>query len=223
MDGINVEKLEDIAPHVVEHLLPEIQDAVEVCVSAYEADPFNDSWTFGTHLWKNIWNRFKSLTNHEDCPFDLYGKGNEYKLKIGPFILRHHKIDNESSVPTGAKAVKASAAVQLSLFSILGDIPVGLRPSIDNIVIAIVANTQNGLREVFVGELLPCAPDSTKYKWVNKAPVYLAEGQEGSTSETVYISTPFVSPHAPVEPISEPTLKLVKTNKEQKIANSYSE
>jgi hypothetical protein len=144
MDDITVETLEDIAPHVVEHLLPAIQDAVEVAVAAYKADHFNDSWTFGTHLWKNTWNRFKSAARFEDCPFTLCGKGNEYKLKIGRYIIRHHKIDDESSIPTGAKAVKESAGFQLSLLTYCGLAPVERR-SIDNIVIAIVANMERVL------------------------------------------------------------------------------
>lgn len=222
MDDITVETLEDIAPHVVEHLLPAIQDAVEVAVAAYKADPFNDSWTFGTHLWKNTWNRFKSAARFEDCPFTLCGKGNEYKLKIGRYIIRHHKIDDESSIPTGAKAVKESAGFQLSLLTYCGLAPVERR-SIDNIVIAIVANMEKGLREVFVGELLQCAPDSTKYRWEKKVPVYLAEGQEPYTSETLYMPKPFASLHTPVEPVSEPKLTLDKPNTEKKNASGDSQ
>lgn len=221
MDDITVETLEDVAPHVVEHLLPAIQDAVDACVEAYNADPFNDSWTFGTQLWRNTWNRFKSVADFGDCPFRVYGKGNDYKLKIGPYILRHHKIDDESSVPTGAKAVKASAGFQMSLLAHYGFVPVERR-SIDNIVIAIVANMAKGLREVFIGELLQCAPDSTKYRWVKKVPVYLAEGQEPYAGETMYIPKPFVSAHAPDEPVAEPKLTLVKPKTDKKNASGDS-
>ncbi len=213
-----METLEDIAPFVVDHLLPEIKESVEVCVSSFEADDFNDSWTFGTQLWRNTWNRIKSVAQFEDCPFDIHGKGNEYKLKIGQYILRHHKIDNVSKMPTGAKAVKSSAYTQMSIFSLLGYEPT-IRPSIENIVIAIDASIQKGLKEVFLGELMPLSLESKKFKWVNKVPIYLAEGEESSTSEIVYISTPIQTPHVSVEKVPEVTMKLVQTNANEKKAN----
>ena len=108
MKNMQIENLKDIAPHIIEHLVPEIERAVEVCVKSYRDDEFNDMWTFGTHLWKNTWNRIESAASFEDCPFEVYGKGNEYKLKIGPFVVRHHRIDKETRLPKGAKAVKTA-------------------------------------------------------------------------------------------------------------------
>ena len=195
MNNPILETLEDVAPFVVEHLLPEIQESVEVCIECYNLDDsFNDSWTFGTQLWRNIWNRFKSAASFEDCPFEVYGKGNEYKLKIGRYILRHHKIDRETRLPSGAKAVKESASFQMSIFSLLGEDPVQ-QPTIDNIVIAIDANIQSGLKEVFVGELMPYDLESKKFKWVSKAPVFLAEGHEASTAEFISVPNLFSPAH----------------------------
>ena len=81
MEASTYETLEDITPHVREHLLPEIQQAVEVCVKAYLEDEFNDTWTFGTQFWKNTWNRFEAVAEFKDCPFGVYGKGNEYNTR----------------------------------------------------------------------------------------------------------------------------------------------
>jgi hypothetical protein len=148
----------------------------------------------------------------------VFGKGNEYKLKIGRYILRHHKIDKESRLPSGAKAVKESASSQMSLFSLLDDYPVQ-QPIIDNVVIAIDANVHSGLREVFVGELMPYALDSKKFKWVNKAPVFLAEGHKASTEEFVSLPNLFTPTYAPVEEVSEPVVMLVDEKKDKKIAN----
>lgn len=209
MKDINLNTLEDIAPHVVEHLLPEIHESVDTCVESYHADPFNDSWTFGTQLWRNTWNRFSSVAHTDGCPFDLHGKGNEYKLKIGPFILRHHKINNETKLPTGAKAVKqAASAVQTTIFSFLGETVTEQQPPIDNIVIAINANTSDGLIEVFLGELIPVNPDSKKFKWANKQPIYLAEGQTPSSEEFLYVNSWSAIANVPIEKIAEPTLTL---------------
>lgn len=217
MNNPIAETLEDVARFAEEHLLPEIQESVEVCIACYNLDDsFNDSWTFGTQLWRNTWNRFKSAASFEDCPFEVYGKGNEYKLKISRYILRHHKIDRESRLPSGAKAVKESA--QMSLFSLLDAYPVQY-PIIDNVVIAIDANVQSGLKEVFVGELMPYALDSKKFKWVNRAPVFLAEGHKASTDEFVSLPNLFTPTHAPVEEISEPVLKFIDEKKEKKAAN----
>ena len=62
MDDLKMKKLDDIAPYVKEHLLPEIQQSVEVCLRSYWDDDYNDMWIFGTHLWKNTWNRFKAAS-----------------------------------------------------------------------------------------------------------------------------------------------------------------
>jgi hypothetical protein len=185
MQKPNIETLQDIAPYAQEHLLPEIKQAVEICVKSYWDDPvFNDMWTFGTHFWRNTWNRFKSTAEFEDCPFDVCGKGNEYKIKIGPFVIRHHRINDQSKIPTGAKAVKSSAAfIQMSLFNDEWDAPM----EIDNIVLAIDADVRKGLKEVFLGEIMPLALKSRRYRWVNKAHVYIADGTEASTAEIIYI------------------------------------
>ena len=200
-----IKTIEDIAPFVHEYLLPEIQQSVEACIKSYWDDEFNDMWIFGTHLWKNTWNRFKSAVEFEDCPFDVCGKGNEFKLKIGPFIVRHHRIDDESRLPNGAKAVKSSAThIQMTLFSEEWDPPV----EIDNIIIAIDADTQKGLKEVFIGELMPLSHNPKKFRWVKKIPVFLADGVEISAADIVEFSMPGFKQQVPVEEIPEVTIEL---------------
>lgn len=184
MDTLNYQTLEALVPPVAEYLVPEIEKAVEVCLKSFMEDEFNDNWIFGTHLWKNTWNRFETLASFEDCPFDICGKGNEYKLKIGPFVVRHHRIDSETQIPKGARAVKSAAtAIQLELFDGGGNLPIEK----DNIVIAIVADIQNGLREIFIGELMPHSLESKQYRWAKRISVYLSEGAEPSTAEIIQI------------------------------------
>lgn len=211
MDKPDIKNLEDIAPYVREHLLPEIIESVEVCIKCFYIDElFNDSWTFGTQLWKNSWNRFKSVSQeYDDCPFEISGKGNEYKLKIGPYTFRHHRIDDVSKLPSGAKAAKASAEKQLSLFGDVWEAPV----EIDNIVLAIDADVQKGLKEVFIGELEQKNLETKKYKWGKKVPVYLADGIEASSTEIIQISNiPGPKQHAPEEQIAEVTIELDKVD-----------
>jgi hypothetical protein len=206
-----IESLEDLVPHVQEHLLPQIEQAVEICVNCYLMDTaFNDTWTFGTQFWRNTWNRFKAVAEElDECLFEVCGKGNEYKLKLGPYVLRHHRINQKSKLPSGAKAVKSAAhEVQLSLFS---DDSVGPVEN-DNIVIAIDADVRRGLKEVFLGELMPLERDSKKYKWVNKAPVFLADGAEASTADIIRIEDMVgFEHHIPEEEIVEVSVKLDKS------------
>lgn len=218
MNKLEIKELKDIAPYVEEYLVPEINASVEACIRSYNDDDFNDMWIFGTHLWKNTWNRFDSATSYEDCPFDVCGKGNEYKLKIGSYVLRHHRIDQESKLPNGAKAVKA-AAQQMYLFGEEWDAPV----EIDNIVLAIDADVQNGLKEVFIGELKQKHPNSKKYKWGKTISVYLAKGAEASNSEVIQISNmPGFKRQAPAEEIPKVAIELnrPKTNKKMKESDS---
>ena len=200
-----------MVPHVREHLLPEIKQAVEICVNCYLMDPaFNDMWTFGTQFWKNIWNRFKTVAEELDnCPFEVFGKGNEYKLKLGPYVLRHHRINEQSKLPNGAKAVKSSADyLQMSLFSDEWGAPVEK----DNIVIAIDADVRSGLKEVFLGEIMPLDLESKKYKWVSKALVFLADGAEPSTADIIHIDDlAGFKRHAPEEENVEVPVKLDKS------------
>lgn len=219
MDRPEINELEDIVPFAFDHLLPQIQEAVEVCVKSYLDDPFfNDMWIFGTHLWKNTWNRFDALSDFEDCPFEACGKGNEYKLKIGPYILRHHRIDQDSKLPNGAKAVKASAK-EICLFGDEWQAPV----EIDNIVLAIDADVENGLKEVFIGELKQKRPGTDKYKWGKKVSVFLAEGREASDVGIIEISNHPAFKHAPEEEIAEVAVGLNTTLTDKKISESDKE
>ena len=218
MNSLNYQTLKDLAAPVAEHLIPEIEKAVEVCIKSFLDDEFNDKWIFGTHLWKNTWNRFETLTDFEDCPFDVYGKGNEYKLKIGHFVVRHHRIDRGTRIPKGARAAKTAAhAIQLALFEGKWDITVEK----DNIVIAIDANIEDGLREVFIGELMPLSLDSKKYRWVKRIRVYLAEGAEPSSEEIVQVTDmPGFSQFATEEEIPEVAIGLDRSKVSQKAVES---
>ena len=221
MDKPKINELEDIAPYAFDHLLPEIQESVESCIESYLVDPvFNDMWTFGTQLWRNTWNRFKAVSEeYEDCPFEVCGKGNEYKLQIGPYVIRHHRIDHESKLPNGAKAVKVSARQQMYLFCGKWDAPV----EIDNIVLAIDADVKNGLKEVFIGELKQKRSGTKKYKWGKKVSVYLADGVEASSAEIIQISNMPGFKHAPEEEVAEVAVELDKTKTDKKISESDSE
>ena len=207
MESKKFSGLEEIVPLVQEHLLPEIKRACEVCLKSYGEDPaFNDKWTFGTHLWKNTWNRFKAVAELEDCPFEVWGKGNDYQLKIGHFIVRHHRIDRETTLPNAAKAAKSAAiTLQMMLFD-------GLYTDTTekgNIIIAIDADTNDGLREVFLGELMPLSLDSNKFRWEKKVRVFLAEGHMPSSEEYVqFADTKSGGEVVPTEEIPEITIGL---------------
>ena len=221
MSQPKTENLEDLASHVVEHLLPEIHASVETCVESYKADPFNDSWTFGTQFWKNLWNRLSAVAELEDCPFENYGSGNEYKLRIDKYIVRQHRINSKTKMPTGAKAVK-KAAEQMTIYPLLGDKePESSQdPSVDNIVIGINVTMSKGLLEVFVGELRPVPFVTNKYEWAEKAPVFLADGQTPYAEQYEHISSG-TTVQVPMEQIAEPVTRLNKTvRKKKKSGNS---
>lgn len=208
--------LEDLVAPVAEHLVPEIKQSVDICVKSFLDDEvFNDKWIFGTHLWKNIWNRFAMIANYEDCPFEVYGKGNDYKLKVGPFVIRHHRVDRETKIPKGAKAVKSSAAaIQLALFT--GNFDTTVEK--DNIVIAIDADVKDGLREVFIGELMPQSIESKKYQWINKVPVFLADGFEHNSSDFIHAEDMLVPANlVPEEQISEVSIVLVRPKQKEEL------
>jgi hypothetical protein len=220
MGDFEINELEDIVPHAKDHLFPEIQESVERCIESFMVDPvFNDTWTFGTNLWKNTWNRFKGIFEEcEDCPFEICGKGNEYKFKIGPYILRHHRINEESGLPNGGNAVKKSAN-QMCLFGDEWQAPV----EIDNIVLAIDADIENGLKEIFIGELKQKRSGTNKYEWGKKVPVYLADGMEASSAEIIEISNYPGFKHAPEEKIAEVEVELDTTLIDKKIFESDKE
>ncbi|CAK8719459.1 hypothetical protein GKODMF_11050 [Candidatus Electrothrix gigas] len=215
----HVKTLDDIAPLVQEHLLPEIQASTESSMESYAADPFNDSWTFETHRWRNTWNRFKSVAKLEDCPFEVYGNSKEGKLKIGRYILRCHKIDKKSGVPTGARALKRDAPVQFSL-PFLNDIE--QQYPIDNVVIAVDADPKNGLRKVFLGELFRVF-NSNHFFFKNEMFIFLAEDEKVPAKEINYISTQSVEINVPEEQVPEIPLGLVLSRTDKKKTSGGSE
>jgi len=162
-----------IVPQIKEFILPSIKEAVDICINSYLDDKYNDTWTFATQLWKNIWNRIYETAIDESTPIHLCGKQNEYKFRIDSVVLHHHRIDSISTLPTAAKAAKTSAdAMQLALFDLDSFNPTHLN---NNIILAIDANYDNGLKEVFIGELERISLSDKKYKWKTKIPVYKNE------------------------------------------------
>jgi hypothetical protein len=169
MEESSILKLEDLIPVVRSHLVPHIGKAVEVCIHAYRADHYNDNYTFGTQLWRNIWNRISEMANSFDTPIEPHGKGNEYKFRIGPFILRHHRVGGEYLLPRSAKSAKY-AAVQLNLF---GPTFPEILPG-DNIILAIEAEPDDGLKDVFIGELKQNST-TEKFYWEREIAVFTPE------------------------------------------------
>lgn len=195
-----IKEIEDIVPYVRKYLLPAIEDATEVCRRSFFDDPYNDSWIFGTHFWKNSWNRFKEIAERQDSPIELYGQGNEYKMRLGPFVIRHHRVDRKTRIPRAGKAAKLYAdMIQLSLWD---DMDTALRK--DNIIIAIDADEDYGLREVFIGELENYSPERNKYQWRKRALVHLADDAEPSNEEFVqFAEGEDIIPVVPEEKIPE--------------------
>jgi hypothetical protein len=142
------------------------------------------------------------------------GKDNEYKLRLGPFVLRHHRINGQSKLPNGAKAVKSAAVhIQKGLFSDEW----GQSEVIDNIILAIDVDVNKGLKEVFLGEIMPMELDSKKYKWIKKVPIFLADGAKASTADFILIAdTPEFQLRVPEEDIVEVPVSLDKFRANQK-------
>jgi hypothetical protein len=148
MQSIRIASLKDLVPHVSQYIVPLITEAVEVCLRAHADDPFNDNWTFGTHLWKNSWNRIKATSEIENNPIMTPPKGNEFCFSIGNATIHHHRVGGEGLLPRSAKKVKALAdEAQLPLF------PQKRRVAFDNVVLGIAADVQIGLSEIFIGKL----------------------------------------------------------------------
>lgn len=210
------ETLEEIAHAVTEHLLPEINQSVEVCVKSYLDDPvFNDMWIFGTQLWRNAWNRFEAVASFADCPFEIGEKGNEYKLRLGKYVIRHHRIDQKTRLPNAAKAAKsaADALQQRMLFSEEWQTPF----EIGNIIIAIDADINSGLKEVFVGKIMPHSYRSNQYHWEEKVPVYIAEGARLSESDIFEIEDmAALQGYTPIENTPEVSVKIDRSATEPK-------
>ena len=169
MEETRIQKIEDLVPVVRKHLLPRIERAVDVCILAFRADYYNDNYTFGTQLWRNTWNRISELAHSYDTPIEPHGKGNEYKFKIGPFILRHHRVGGEYLLPRSAKSAKC-AAIQLNLF---GPVFPEILPG-DNIILAIEAELDEGLKDLFIGELKQDA-GTEKFYWEKEIAVFTPE------------------------------------------------
>ena len=207
---MKIESLDDISPFVQEYLLPHIQQSVAICINCYLMDTaFNDTWTFGTQFWRNTWNRFKTVAKEVDeCPFEIYGNESEYKLKLSSYVIRHHRINTKSKLPSGAKAAKL-AAYNMQQMYLFNDWSTPVEK--ENVIIAIDADINNGLKEVFIGEIMPLEKDSKKYKWVNKAPVFLADGAEASTSDIFDLMEIGPNIYIPEEEIPEISLTLDKS------------
>ncbi len=181
MEAIQISSLEDLAPYLSQYILPHVKDSVQTCVRAFSADPFNDNWTFGTHLWRNTWNRIRATAEIESNPITVPLKGNEYCFHVGNAIIHHHRVGGAGLLPTSAKAVKDLVdEAQLPLF------PRERRVAFDNIILGISADPQVGLSEVFLGKLEKDS-SSEQYYWSDKVSLYNGSSAEPEDVEYIFV------------------------------------
>lgn len=167
---IHVNSLESLAPYVEQYMLQHIRDAVAHCCSTYNAEEFDTNYTFGTHVWGNLTRRLLEAAKRGEIPFQLLHPLNMARFQIGPYVLRHHRIDTGSKIPRGAHAAKA-AANQLSLFDD-EDFGEAIRFN-ENAILAIDATPEAGLIEVFLG-FLEKDRRGRSYMWSHKVVIFSA-------------------------------------------------
>jgi len=181
METIQISSLEDLVPFLSHYILPHVKESVQVCVRAFSDDPFNDNWTFGTHLWKNTWNRIKATAEIENNPINAPTKGNEYCFSIGNATIHHHRVGGAGLLPKSAKAVKALVdEAQLPLF------PQERKLALDNIILGISADPMNGLSEVFLGKLEKDS-SSEQYFWSKRVSLYNMSTAEPEKVEYIFV------------------------------------
>jgi hypothetical protein len=181
METIQISTLEDLVPYLSQYILPHVKESVQVCVRAFTDDPFNDNWTFGTHLWKNTWNRIRATAEIENNPITAPIRGNEYYFSIGNATIHHHRVGGASLLPNAAKAVKALVdEAQLPLF------PHERKLAFDNVILGISADPMNGLSEVFLGKLEKDA-SSEQYFWSKRVSLYNMTTAEPEEVEYIFV------------------------------------
>jgi hypothetical protein len=181
METIQISSLEDLVPHLSQHILPHVKDSVQACVRAFYADSFNDNWTFGTHLWRNTWNRIRATAEIENNPITTPIKGNEYCLHIGNATIHHHRVGGAGLLPTSAKAVKDLVdEAQLPLF------PQDRKLTVDNVILGISADPKNGLSVVFLGKLEKDS-SSDQYFWSERVYLYNVSIAEPEEVEYIFV------------------------------------
>jgi hypothetical protein len=213
---LQINSIEELVPYVAKHLVPLIEDAVNSCERCYQIDPYNDRWTFGTQLWRVIWNRFQSLSNAETSPIECL-PGNIYAFRIGQATLRHHRVRNFNAIPKSAKAAKEEADgvfKQLTLF----DDREYFNKDIQNVILAIAAEPEVGLSAIFLGKLIK-DNESKGYQWAITVPV--VSYQEGAfEADSFLLDEPLTAEYSPEEKEPVPSVKLnIKESKKTKPAS----
>jgi len=164
MNAPEIHDLQDAVPYFTEFVLPEIEKAVEVACRTLALDENNDTWVFGTTLWRNLWNRVKRMAQADDNPFRVFERENAYDFCLGTLRVRHHRVNATTLLPGSGVAAKSYA--DYNQFRFDGD---GFgAPGFDHAVLAIVAHPVTGLREVFIGIL---GRTASGYHWIQQAPI----------------------------------------------------
>jgi len=203
METIQISSLKDLAPYLSQYILPHVKDSVQACVQSFYADSYNDNWTFGTQLWRNTWNRIRTIAENEGNPVTLPVKGNDYYFHIGNATIHHHRVGGAGLLPTSGKAVKGLAdEAQLPLF------PQERKHSLENIILGISATPINGLNEVFLGKL---EKDSSldQYFWSEKVSLYNVSSAEPAEVEYIFFgeeeeAVPVLALRPKTEEIAQP-------------------
>lgn len=170
------DEIEDIIPILQKSIIPFIQEGTEAVTKAYSFDSYLSPYSFGCMLWDDLTSRFfsaKADLLENDIEIRRRRHVNIITVKDG-IDLHYHRVDEKSSLPSGAKSVKNSITStpkvkQMALFS------ANYENYPDNIILAIDANYEEGLNGVFIGLLEADQSKKKGYEWEKTFPVYLAD------------------------------------------------
>ena len=187
--------LQELVPIVQEHLLPMVQEAVDTCVRAHADDEYNNNFTFGTHVWGNLWNRLSQYAAQGATPFEPSGDAKDYSIRVRGVRLKPHSVRTDTRLPNSARSIKKRIdAVQLKLFT--DDEEAAWLPG--TVVLAFAASPEEGLTEVFLGVL----QKTGAYEWREAVPVFQRDkiGDLETTSTAVVGGTKRADEEPEIEP-----------------------
>jgi hypothetical protein len=182
-------EIEDTIPFLQTVIAPQIQESFDEVTKLWTSSRHLGMYSFGCMFSEDLRKRFKSNEDLWDGEYKVRRKNNVYIMGIGAVDLHTHRVDQKSGIPRGAKAVKksldAKTPVQMRYYVKDGKLSVGPECP-GNLVLAINAHPESGLKDIFVGVL--GNGEDERYVWRKIFPVYSQTCIDNNLLESAFLT-----------------------------------
>jgi hypothetical protein len=171
-------EIERLLPVLEEVVVPQIKESFFEVSEKWKAFQYHNNFTFGCNFKTDLTLRLRDNERLFEGVYSLARVRNAPFLDFLTLQMSYHRVDPRTGVPKGGKLVKECAKLmgmglpkQMRFAVIKGEARFCPEPP-RNVVLGIDAHPDYGLRQVFVGILLPSGRNPDRFEYPRKFIIY---------------------------------------------------